>query len=116
MKLQIYQRMLKVSWIPMKDSPMNWVIKKWTIWSSKQCRNIWVFKWNPRSRFRGNDYQNMHRLGYQYNTYGYWRLWQNHTTKRVIVKFDNRKYSEAMLLRKKDINVKCKVFVDMFNK
>ena len=33
------------------------------------------------------------------------------TTKRVIVKFVNRKHSEAMLQRKKDINKKNKVFV-----
>ena len=33
------------------------------------------------------------------------------TTKRVIVKFVNRKHSEAMLQRKKDINQKSKVFV-----
>ena len=33
------------------------------------------------------------------------------TTKRVIVKFVNRKHSEAMLQRKKDINSKNKVFV-----
>ena len=32
-------------------------------------------------------------------------------TKRVIVKFVNRKHSEAMLQRKKDINQKSKVFV-----
>ena len=33
------------------------------------------------------------------------------TTKRVIVKFVNRKHSQAMLQRKKDINSKNKVFV-----
>ena len=33
------------------------------------------------------------------------------TTKQVIVKFVNRKHSEAMLQRKKDINQKSKVFV-----
>ena len=44
----------KGSWIPMKDSPVNWVTKKWTKWSSKQCQNIWVSNKNPRPRFRGN--------------------------------------------------------------
>ena len=33
------------------------------------------------------------------------------TKKRVIVKFVNRKHSEAMLQLKKDINTKNKVFV-----
>ena len=32
-------------------------------------------------------------------------------TKRAILKFVNRKHSEAMLLRKKGINKKSKVFV-----
>ena len=35
------------------------------------------------------------------------------TTKRVIVKFLNRKHSEATLQRKKDINQKSKVFVSL---
>ena len=36
----------------------------------------------------------------------------NNTTKRVIVKCVNRKHSEAMLQRKKDINIKSKLFVN----
>ena len=35
----------------------------------------------------------------------------NNTTKRVIVKFVNRKHSEVMLQRKKDINSKNKVYL-----
>ena len=37
--------------------------------------------------------------------------YSTNSTKRVIVKFVNRKHSEAMLQRKKDINSKNKVFV-----
>ena len=49
------------------------------------------------------DIEGCHRLPLGRNT--------TSTTKRVIVKFVNRKHSEAMLQRKKDINSKNKVFV-----
>ena len=44
------------------------------------------------------DIEGCHRLPIGRNT--------TNTTKRVIVKFVNRKHSEAMLRRKKDINSK----------
>ena len=49
------------------------------------------------------DIEGCHRLPLGRNT--------TNTTKRVIIKFVNRKLSEAMLQRKKDINSKNKVFV-----
>ena len=49
------------------------------------------------------DVEGCHRFTFGRNT--------TNTTKRVIVKFANRKHSEAMLQRKKDINSKNKVFV-----
>ena len=49
------------------------------------------------------DIEDCHRLPIGRNT--------TNTKKRVIVKFVNRKHSEAMLQRKKDINSKNKVFV-----
>ena len=48
------------------------------------------------------DIEGCHRLPLGRNT--------TNTTKRVNVKFVNRKHSEAMLQRKKDINSKSKVF------
>ena len=49
------------------------------------------------------DIESCHRLPLGRNS--------TNSTKRVIVKFVNRKHSEAMLQRKKDINSKNKVFV-----
>ena len=49
------------------------------------------------------DIEGCHRLPLGRNS--------TNTTKQVIVKFVNRKHSEAMLQRKKDINSKNKVFV-----
>ena len=49
------------------------------------------------------DIKGCHRFTFGRNT--------TNTTKLVIVKFANRKHSEAMLERKKDINSKNKVFV-----
>ena len=49
------------------------------------------------------DIEGCHRFPHVRNT--------TNTAKRVIVKFVNRKHSEAMLQRKKDINSKNKVFV-----
>ena len=49
------------------------------------------------------DIEGCHRFPHVRNT--------TNTAKRVIVKFVNRKHSEAMLQRKKDINSKNKVFL-----
>ena len=49
------------------------------------------------------DIEGFHRLPIGRNT--------TNTTKRVIVKFVNRKHSEAMLQQKRDINSKNKVLV-----
>ena len=48
------------------------------------------------------DIQGCHRVPFGRNA--------TNTTKRVMVKLVNRKHSEAMLQRKKDINKKSKVF------
>ena len=50
------------------------------------------------------DIQGFHRVPLGRNA--------TNTTKRVMVKFVNRKHSEAMLQRKKDINKKSKAFAN----
>ena len=82
----------------------------------EQHQNILSFKWNARSRLRRKNHKDLQRLRYQYIRYGFegchrlpLRGNTTNTTKKVI-NFINRKHSEAMIKRKKDVSTK-KCFV-----